>query len=336
MALPQPGQVGWREAPQCVQNLRPSRFSVPHPLQFISPRPGLRHRDRADRTISDLAVPGGLELRIRFFGVRGSSPWSAPANARYGSNTATVSVEADPAVPLLFDLGTGLSRVDAGAGFTTPLSAAALVSHLHLDHVQGLPFFPSVHEPGAHIDIYGPVQDEGSLGDAVGGLIQPPYFPLPLHRFRADIAFHEVLSDDFRLGRARVKARPVPHLGPTVGYRVECDGASVAYVSDHQEPPGQTRVADSVLELCDGVDLLIHDAQYTRQELSRKPDWGHSTVDYAVLVAKEAGARRLCLFHHDPSHTDEVLDGLLDHARGLAGDDLDEVLAASEGMALLL
>jgi phosphoribosyl 1,2-cyclic phosphodiesterase len=245
-------------------------------------------------------------------------------------------VEADPDFPLLLDLGTGLSRLAASAPLPSPFRATALVSHLHFDHVQGLPFFPPTDAPGSIIDIYGPAQDDVSLGEAFSHFIRPPYFPIPLSRFGAGISFREVLEDEFSLGRATVKVRPVPHLGPTVGYRIDCDGASVAYVSDHQVPPDQTSVAPSVLELCEGVDLLIHDAQYTRAEFPRKALWGHSTVDYAVLVAKEAGARRLCLFHHDPARTDDQLDALVVAARAAVGNGLEDVFAASEGLTVEL
>ena len=273
-------------------------------------------------------------MKVRFYGVRGSCPWSSPGNTRYGANTATVMVEADPDRPILFDLGTGLNPLGHETGGERPLRAAALVTHLHFDHVQGLPFFSPAHTAGNQLDVYGPAQESGSLHEAMSRLIRPPYFPVPLDQFAADVRFHDVTRDDFRVGGATVKARPVPHVGPTVGYRVECEGRSVTYISDHQAPPGLSSVDDCVLELCDGVDLLIHDAQYTDAEFSLKPDWGHCTVGYAVLVATMAKARRLCLFHHDPAHDDRQLDALLEHARELAGDRLDDVISAREGLTL--
>ena len=246
-----------------------------------------------------------------------------------------VSVEADPAFPLILDLGTGLSRFAAERAHPpNTYRATALVTHLHFDHVQGLPFFAPADEPGSAIDIYAPAQGDVTLHEAFGNLIRPPYFPIRLDEFGATLRFHEVGSDTFSVGRATVMARPVPHNGPTVGYRVECDGVTIAYVSDHQAPPDQATVPDPVLELCDGVDLLIHDAQYTQAEFARKPRWGHSTVDYAVLVARRAGARRLFLFHHDPSHGDDELDAIASYARGCAHGDLEEVVAAYEGLTV--
>lgn len=271
-------------------------------------------------------------VRVQFFGVRGSCPCPSPATVRYGGNTALARVHADPAVPILFDLGTGVIPYAATAPGV--LHHHALVSHLHFDHVQGLPFFPLVQStPASRLDVYAPRQVSGSLHDAMAGLVRPPYFPLALEEFRGDLSFHEVENDEFPLGQAKVTVRPVPHRGPAVGYRVEHGGRSVVYVSDHQAPLDLVTVPDPVLELCAGADLLIHDAQYREDEFARKANWGHSTVAYAVLVARTAGAKRLCLFHHDPSHDDDEIDRLLAGARDVAAGAVD-VVAASEGLDL--
>ena len=139
-------------------------------------------------------------------------------------------------------------------------------------------------------------------------------------------------------GDAKVTSRPVPHVGQTAGYRVELDNTVVAYVSDHQAPSdGSMAVADTVLELADRVDLLIHDAQYTPEEFAEKSHWGHCTVDYAVFVAREAGAKRLALFHHDPARSDDQLDVLLEGAREAAAETaIAEVVAAYEGLTVSL
>ena len=166
--------------------------------------------------------------------------------------------------------------------------------------------------------------------------MRPPYFPVHFSELRGDIRFHDVDGGDVAIGNAKVSGpvraplradRRLPH---RVGRRVR---------RLHQRPPGAPgrldTVADSVLELCDGVDLLIHDAQYTPDEFAEKAHWGHCTVDYAVLVAKEAGARRLALFHHDPGHDDDFVDQLLDSAQclgALAG--MHEIMAAKEGLVL--
>jgi phosphoribosyl 1,2-cyclic phosphodiesterase len=239
--------------------------------------------------------------------------------------------------PIICDLGTGLRTFGATQPLDGTFRGTALITHIHWDHVQGLPFFPPADRVGATLDIYGPAQEEGLLGDVFGDFMRPPYFPVHFSDLRGDIRFHDVTDDDVSIGNAKVRVRPVPHTGPTVGYRIEWDGASVAYISDHQAPPLLDRVAESVLELCDGVDLLIHDAQYRPDEFEVKSHWGHCTVDYALLVAKQAGARRLALFHHDPAHDDAEMDRLLDEAREhAAAVGLDDVVAAYEGLRITL
>ncbi len=270
-----------------------------------------------------------------FYGVRGSCPCPCEENQRYGGNTACVVLEVDGEPPIVLDLGTGLRSF----GMTQPLDgsfrAAALVTHIHWDHVQGLPFFPPADRVGASFDVFGPRQEEGPLQEVFGDLMRPPYFPVRFTDLRGRIAFHDVGDDDFAIGNAKVRVRSVPHVGPTVGYRIDWDGGSVAYISDHQAPLGLDTVADSVLELAEDVDLLIHDAQYTEAEFAEKAHWGHCTVDYACLVARQAGARRLALFHHDPGHDDTKIDELLHGARRtVANSVVDEVVAAYEGLQI--
>jgi phosphoribosyl 1,2-cyclic phosphodiesterase len=237
----------------------------------------------------------------------------------------------------VLDLGTGLRFWGETLDASQPFAGSALVTHIHWDHVQGLPFFTPVLQPGAQFDVYGPPQpDQGSLAEAFNDFMRPPFFPVSTGDLLGDIRFHDVSDDDIELDGAKVKVRTVPHVGLTNGYRIEMGGAIVAYLSDHQMPAdGSNTVSDAVLELCDGVDLLIHDAQYTAEEFSQKATWGHCTADYAVHVAKESGARRLALFHHDPTHHDGAVDAILAHARFLAqGTGIAEVIAAHEGLVI--
>lgn len=273
---------------------------------------------------------------VTFYGVRGSCPSPSEANRRYGGNTACVVVTVPGEPPVILDLGTGLRAFGQTQPDDGTFRASAFVTHLHWDHVQGLPFFAPIDRPGAELDVYGPEQADISLGGAFGELMRPPYFPVRIEELRGKVRFHAQADEDIAVGNAKVMIRRIPHVGPTLGFQVAWGGATVAYISDHQAPVALDSVADSVLELAEGADVLIHDAQYTPEEFRQKAHWGHCTVDYAVAVARQAGVRSLVLFHHDPAHGDDVLDELLAGARRTAGRAGPEVLAASEGLVLHL
>lgn len=278
-------------------------------------------------------------MNITFFGVRGSTPCACPSNRRYGGNTACVSLQSPGAEAVVLDLGTGLRLFGETQPTDGSFSGHALVTHLHWDHVQGLPFFVPVLRDGARLDIWGPPQEGMGLAEAFDRFMRPPYFPVGLNDLPGEVRFHELDDETAQVGGATVTARPVPHIGPTNGYRVSFGGGpSVVYISDHQQPlDGSHEISDAVLELCDGADVLIHDAQYTVEEFGPKAHWGHCTVDYAVEVARRAGVRRLVLFHHDPGREDSAMDALVEHARSLpAAAELSEVLAAEEGLTINL
>jgi phosphoribosyl 1,2-cyclic phosphodiesterase len=275
-------------------------------------------------------------VNVTFWGVRGSTPCPCDANRRYGGNTACVSVEAPGLDPIVFDLGTGLRFFGEAFPADEAFRGIALVTHLHWDHVQGLPFFVPIHRPGSKLTICGR-NGEGSLKSAFDTFMQPPFFPIRAVDLAGEIEFRDVASTSFEWGRARITVADVPHTGATNGYRVDVDGVSIAYVSDHQQPADDGAVSESVRALCDGADLVIHDAQYEPHEFAVKADWGHCTVEYAVRVAAEAGAKRLALFHHDPSHGDDVIDRILVDARRFAeGTSLVEVVAGAEGLTVAL
>ena len=279
-------------------------------------------------------------MKVSFFGVRGSCPCSSDQHRRYGGNTSCVLVEVEDEPQLILDLGTGLRALGdylkpplKASG--VPLHATALLTHLHYDHVLGLPFFAPMRDPGAVLDVYGPSQQGASLHDVLAGMVKPPFFPVHMADFRGELRIHDLEGPaDFTLGSIAVKARSIPHIGHTLGYRIEADGRAVVYISDHQAPLDRRTQDKGVLELCEGADLLIHDAQYTDEEFVTLSDWGHSTPAYAVRVARESGARRLSLFHHDPAHTDKEIDRMLDHGRRLTSRQVLDVSAAAEGKSV--
>lgn len=278
-------------------------------------------------------LPGGC-VKVTFYGVRGSTPCPTAPNARYGGNTSCVVVDIAGDDPIIFDLGTGLQAWGKTQPLDGTFSATALVTHFHFDHVQGLPFLAAADRPGSRLDVYGPGETGTTVKDLFTGFVRPPYFPVSIDELRGTYGLHDVLSDDFPVGSAKVRVRPVPHVGLTVGYRVDAGGSSVAYISDHQAPQDLDAIATTVLDLCDGADLVIHDAQYTPLDWETKAHWGHCTVDYAVDVAVRSGAKALALFHHDPARSDGEIDRLTTLARERGAAAGLEVFAAAEGLTV--
>ncbi len=251
-------------------------------------------------------------MSVTFHGVRGSTPCHGEEIAGYGGNTSCVSLDIPGHDPILFDLGTGLRYFGQQQPADEPFSGTCLLSHLHWDHIQGLPFFKPFLRPGANVALYAPAQPDGtSVAEVFSDTIKPPLFPIHFTMLPGMLDIHEVADDEFMVGDARVTSRLIPHVGATLGYRVEWNGRSVVYISDHQMPSdGSLAAWPGALELCDGADLLIHDAQYTVEEFAAKSDWGHCTPQYAVWLAATAGVKQLALFHHDPAHSDADLDAI--------------------------
>jgi phosphoribosyl 1,2-cyclic phosphodiesterase len=271
-------------------------------------------------------------MTLTFHGVRGSTPCHGEEIARYGGNTSCVSLAIPGQDPVLFDLGTGLRYFGQALSSDEPFRGTCLLSHLHWDHIQGLPFFKPFLRPGANVKIYAPVQPgEITVAEVFADTIKPPLFPIHFSMFPGMVDLHEVGDDEFTVGEAAVMSRLIPHVGHTVGYRVEWGGRAVVYMSDHQMPTDGSHSAwPGVFDLCNGADLLIHDAQYTPEEFVEKRDWGHCTPEYAVWLAAKAGVRRLALFHHDPAHDDDDLDEILGAAVECAAKLGVEAFAARE------
>lgn len=272
-------------------------------------------------------------MKVTFYGVRGSTPCHGDDTRRYGGNTSCVGVAVPGAAPLFFDLGTGARYLGLQHPVDGSFRGTCLLSHLHWDHVQGLPFFPPLMCPGARLDVYAPQQDDGrTLGAAFADMIRSPQFPVSLDQLPGTIDYHDLTDADFHVGDVAVRSRLVPHLGPTLGYRVEYGGRSVAYLSDHQQPhDSDFSFTSGVRDLVQGVDVLIHDAQYTPAEFTTKHQWGHSTVEYAVWLAGQLDVGTLALFHHDPLRSDDALDRTVARFEATGGV---RVVAAHEGLVL--
>ncbi|MEO6570171.1 MAG: MBL fold metallo-hydrolase [Ilumatobacteraceae bacterium] len=239
--------------------------------------------------------------------------------------------------PILFDLGTGARYFGVAWPVDEPFNGTCLLSHLHWDHVQGLPFFTPLLRPGCGLDLHGPVQDDGApLGEVFDRMLCPPLFPVGVDDLPGEVRFHDHGDDEFSIGDVAVMSRLIPHLGPTLGYRLSWGGVSIAYLSDHQQPGVDVyEITDNVRELCDGVDLLIHDAQYTRAEFEQKASWGHCTTEFALFVAEECGAASLALYHHDPQHHDDLIDDIVATTNRRSGRGV-HVFGAREGQTVRL
>jgi ribonuclease BN (tRNA processing enzyme) len=277
---------------------------------------------------------------ITFFGTRGSCPCAGDAYQGFGGNTSCVYIENSDGLPVILDAGTGLRALGAwlrpqlqASGH--PLHARLLLSHLHYDHMLGLPFFSPLEDPGALVEVFGPEQASQPLSEVIDSAVTPPFFPINMKEFRGELRLIDVGEGMLDFGELKVVTRWVPHTGPTLGFRLESKGSSVAYIPDHQAPVDRSDVDDSVIELCNQADVVIHDAQYDDEEFALKSHWGHSTVAYAVNVAVRANAKTLVLFHHDPSHDDDRLSELERTAQALAAASGNlRVIGAREGMIL--
>lgn len=269
---------------------------------------------------------------VTVWGSRGSIASAGPDTVRFGGNTSSVQVAGDDETVLLLDAGTGLRRAGlalAGAGAPIHL----LLTHLHMDHIQGLGFFRPLFEPGREIHIWGPRSATLDLRTRLTRYLSPPLFPVRIRDLDSNLELHDAPGEPWRIGAFTVTAANVLHPGPTLGYRVALHRASLGYLPDH-EPElgglGGNPAWTSGYDLAVGVDLLLHDGQYTAAEYEQRVGWGHSSVAHAVSFAELAGVRRLALFHHDPDHDDESLDQLLDEGRRISRRT--EVVPGCEGM----
>jgi phosphoribosyl 1,2-cyclic phosphodiesterase len=274
-------------------------------------------------------------MRITFYGVRGSIASPGPDTAGVGGNTSCVDIQCG-STQLVLDAGTGLRRLgERMATEGRPVDATLLLSHLHWDHIQGLPFFVPAYLPSTRLGVVGPAGGPMSLGEALAHQMTAPVFPVRYGELGARIELREVRPGaSFDVGEARVTAARLNHPGGVLAYRIDHDGRSVVHATDTEH---YACIDPALRALADGADVLVYDAQYTPEEYRgdrgrSKVGWGHSTYVAGAEVARAAGVGQLVLFHHDPSRDDAGVAEVEERARGLFA----ATVAAREGLVLEL
>lgn len=273
-------------------------------------------------------------MRIRFWGTRGSIPTPGQRTVRYGGNTACVEVRDASNALLVLDAGTGLRELGLSLEGGGPLTVDLLLSHLHWDHIQGIPFFRPAYDPKSTLRIHGPAQQR-PLREMLGLGMDDPFFPVDLDGLPVQLEVHDMKSGaQRRVGPYDVRATRIYHPAPALAYRVEADGRSLVYATDTED--AFNGEVNPVIALARDADTLIHDAQFLESDFKR--GWGHSTIASAILVAVEARVRRLVLYHHDPDRSDDALDTIaVDAQRSAHEQDPGlEVIVAREGLELTI
>ena len=280
-------------------------------------------------------------MQVRVWGCRGSVAAPGADTVRYGGNTSCVEVRLSSGHALVLDAGTGMRPLGVLMHDDLPVELHILLTHLHLDHLQGLGFFRPLFSPGLKIHIWGPPSPVQRLSERIAMYLSPPLFPVRLEDVPSQLIFHDASEEPVTIGSATIRAAKVTHQGPTVGYRIEEAGRVLVYLPDH-EPSLGTDLATVPAEwmsghdIARGADVLMHDAQYRDHEYDAHVGWGHSSIGATMAFADKADVDNVILFHHDPYHTDSELEALLVEAQGKWPGMEDRVSLAYEGMTIVL
>ncbi len=249
-------------------------------------------------------------MRVKLNGTRGSVGRAGPRTVRYGGDTSSIEVTSEEGSTLVLDAGSGVVHADISEMTTGRVDV--LLTHLHMDHIQGLGFFRPLFEPEVEVHMWGPVSTTKTLTARLGRYLSPPLFPVRLRELPS-VTVHDLSPGTLEIGPFTVTADFVVHPGQTYGYRIEAGGSTLTYLPDHEPALGTGRIPDdprwtSGFGLAERADVLIHDAQYTDEEYGARVGWGHSTLNQALDFAELAQVGRLVTFHHEPNHSDEQID----------------------------
>jgi ribonuclease BN (tRNA processing enzyme) len=259
-------------------------------------------------------------MRIKFWGTRGTRPTPGRRTLRYGGNTTCVEVRDKQDNLIIIDSGSGIAELGSTLSQDVALQAHVLITHTHLDHIQGFPFFQPAFVPGTHLTIVGPAGSAKSLQAAFADQMDPAYFPIRLDHMPADMEFIERNpGETFEVGGLRITPLLLMHPIPTFGYRIDEGTTRFAFATDNEISmfaQEQNGTLQDMANWCRDADLLVHDAQFSREEYKTKAGYGHSTFEEALSLAEQADVQQLAFFHHDPAHSDSDIDALIEEALG--------------------
>jgi len=251
-------------------------------------------------------------MNITLWGVRGSIPTTRPDTKEYGGNTSCVEVEADGTL-LILDAGSGIQNLN-NSPYLKNNRIDVLLTHLHIDHIQGLGFFNPLFNSSKEVHLWGPASNQ-SLRSRLGRYFSPPLFPVYFRNLTCKLFFHEIKNSSFNIGPFSIQSCYVTHPGPTVGFRIQNSGSTFVYIPDHEPAMGGNLIEDikwlSGSDLALDADLLVHDGQYTTAEYKDRMGWGHSSMEDAIQFAGLTRVKKLLITHHDPMHTDSQLHDIL-------------------------
>ena len=289
---------------------------------------------RTGYTYTAAVVGGNAQMRVRFWGVRGSTPTPQKENMGYGGNTSCAEIRTDNNELLIFDGGTGIrllgKELEQEFG-SEPIRGHIFFSHFHLDHIQGIPFFRPLYNPNNHFTFYfAGRREENLVMDALAGMMANPYFPIDMSKLPCAREYVDLIEGMFNVGDTRILVLPLNHPQGCVGYRIMQNGKVITYCTDVEHGVEWSDL--HVRILANEADLFIADSQYTPEELPDHVGWGHSSWQQTMDVAKMAGVSQICLFHHDPYHDDAAVDEILQNAR----KQFPNTFAAREGLEVTI
>lgn len=264
------------------------------------------------------------DIRVSFWGVRGTLPVPGRKTVRYGGNTSCVSIKFPKNNLFIFDAGTGIKELSNYliSKKSKPTKAMIFISHPHWDHINGLPFFSPLYTKGNELEICGPLNGGMSMRELIAGLMDGVYFPINIKEFAAAVSFHNLGEERFDIDAIKIQTMFLNHPGQCLGYRLNYGGRSICYVTDNEMCPDSNRLysenyVNKLTDFVANTDVLITDCTYTDEEYEEKIGWGHSSITQVVELADRARVKTLYLFHHDPDQTDDDIDNKLKTAQAI-------------------